>query len=202
MQTNVTCSLPRKGQFPDQKLGVLLVVMYFPKWPSPRLKLHSFPSPPAGIYCRLVAGLGWLALLFPAGPLLVCPAFSFPGCLLSLGSPPSTTGLFLRRQTFWSLLCTSHFEQICRAQAAVLATRLSACRSMSDGAEISRAQAAVLAKHVFVHWIGWPDFQQAKVLLTGCKLDRTEFKIKNSFSTKQGKFFSILLVNLYMLRFL
>ena len=48
----------------------------------------------------------------------------------------------------------SHFEQICRAQAAVLATRLSACRSMSDGAEISRAQAAVLAKHVFVHWIG------------------------------------------------
>ena len=154
MQTNVTCSLPRKGQFPDQKLGVLLVVMYFPKRPSPRLKLHSFPSPPAGIYCHLVAGLGWLAPLFPAGPLLVCPACSFPGCLLSLGSPPSTTDLFLRRQTFCSLLCTSHFEQICRAQAAVLAIRLSACRSMSDGAEISRAQAAVLAKHVFAHWIG------------------------------------------------
>ena len=42
----------------------------------------------------------------------------------------------------------SHFEKIWRAQAAVLATRLSACRSMSDGAEISRAQGAVLAKHV------------------------------------------------------
>ena len=42
----------------------------------------------------------------------------------------------------------SHFEKICRAQAAVLATWLRACRSMSDGAEISRAQGAVLAKHV------------------------------------------------------
>ena len=42
----------------------------------------------------------------------------------------------------------SHFEKICRAQAAVLATQLSTCRSMSDGAEISRAQAAVLAKHM------------------------------------------------------
>ena len=42
----------------------------------------------------------------------------------------------------------SHFEKICRAQAVVLATRLSACRSTRDGAEISRAQHAVLAKHV------------------------------------------------------
>ena len=36
-----------------------------------------------------------------------------------------------------------------------------------------------------MHWIGWPDFQQAKALLTGCKLDRTKFKIHNSFSAKQ-----------------
>ena len=38
--------------------------------------------------------------------------------------------------------------EISRAQAAVLATRLSTCRSMSDGAEISRVPGAVLAKHV------------------------------------------------------
>ena len=42
----------------------------------------------------------------------------------------------------------SHFEKICRAQAAVLATQLSACRSTSDRAEIFRAQGAVLAKHM------------------------------------------------------
>ena len=139
MQTNVTCSLPGKGQFPDQKLGVLLEVPYLPKCPSPSLKLHAFPSRPAGIYCCLVAGSGWLAPLFPAGPLLVCPAFSLPGCLLGLGRPLCTTCLLCNR-TFGSLLCTSHFDKISRAQAAVLATRLSACRSMSDGAEISRAQ--------------------------------------------------------------
>ena len=135
MQTNVTCSSPRKRQFPDQKLGVLLEVPYLPKRPSPSLKLDAFPSPPAGIYCSLVAGLGWLVLLFPVVPLLACPAFSFPGCLLSLGSPPSTTGLFLCRHIFWSCFHTSHFEQnVNRTQAAVLATQLSACRSMSDRA--------------------------------------------------------------------
>ena len=150
MQINVTCSLPRKGQFPDQKLGVLLEVPYLPKRPSPRLKHHAFPSMPTGIYCHLVAGIGWLAPLSPAGPLLVCPAFSLPGCLL--GRPLCTTCLFLCSQIFGSLFCTSHFELICRAQAAVLATRLSACRSMSDGAEISRAQAAVLAH---VHALDW-----------------------------------------------
>ena len=135
MQINVTCSLPRKGQFPDQKLGVLLVVTYFPKRPSPRLELHSFPSPPAGIYCCLVAGIGWLAPLFPAGPLLVCPAFRCPGCLLSLRRPLWSPGLFLCRHIFRSFFCTSHFEQLVnRTQAAVLATRLNACRSTSDRA--------------------------------------------------------------------
>ena len=56
--------------------------------------------------------------------------------------------LFPRNQIFQSCFHTSHFEKICRAQAAVLATQLSVCRSMSDGAEISRAQGAVLAKHM------------------------------------------------------
>ena len=135
MQTNVTCSLPRKRKFPDQKLSVLLEVTNLPKRPSTRLKLHSFPSPPTGIYCCLVAGIGWLAPLFPAGPLLVCPAFRCPGCLLSLRRPLWSPGLFLRRHIFRSFFCTSHFEQlVSRTQAAVLATRLNACRSTSDGA--------------------------------------------------------------------
>ena len=135
MQTNVACSLPRKRKFPDQKLSVLLEVTNLPKRPSPRLKLHSFLSPPTGIYCRLVAGSGWLALLFPAGPLLVCPVLRCPGHLLSLSRPLSTPGLFLRRHIFRSFFCTSHFEQLLnRTQADVLATWLSACRSTSDGA--------------------------------------------------------------------
>ena len=135
MQTNVMCSLPRKRKFPDQELSVLLKVMNLPKRPSTRLKLHSFPSPPTGIYCRLVAGSGWLAPLFPAGPLLVCPAFCCPGCLLSLRRPLWFPGLFLCRHIFRSFFGTSHFEQLVnRKQANVLATRLNACRSTSDGA--------------------------------------------------------------------
>ena len=97
MQTNVTCSLPRKRKFPEQKLSVLLEVMNHPKRPSTRLKLHSFPSRPTGIYCCLVTGIGWLAPLFPAGPLLVCPAFRCPGCLLSLRRPLWSPSLSLPR---------------------------------------------------------------------------------------------------------
>ena len=40
-----------------------------------------------------------------------------------------------------------------------------------------------------MHWIGWPDFQQAMAFLTVCKLDRTEFKNTNSFFYKAGKGF-------------
>ena len=135
MQTNVLCSSPRKRKFPDQKLGVLLEILNFPKTLSPRLELHPFSSPPTGINRGFMAGGFWLALLFPVVPLLACPAFRCPGCLLSLSRPLSTPGLFLRRQIFWSFFCTSHFEQIVnRTQAAVLATQLSACRSTSDGA--------------------------------------------------------------------
>ena len=148
MQTNVTGSLPRKGKFRDQKLGVLLEVPDFAKRTAPRLELHSLPSPPTGIYCRLIAGSGWLVLFLPVGPLLACPAFCLPWRLLHLSRPLSTPLLFPRNQIFQSCFRTSHFEKISRAQAAVLATQLSACRSTSDGAEISRAQAAVLAKHV------------------------------------------------------
>ena len=135
MQTNVLCSLPRKRKFPDQKLGVLLEILNFPKTPSPRLELHPFSRPPTGINRGLMAGGFWLALLFPVVPLLACPAFCCPGCLLSLSRPLFTPGLFLRRQIFRSFFCTSHFEQIVnRTQAAVLSTQLSACRSTSDGA--------------------------------------------------------------------
>ena len=148
MQNNVMCSLPRKGKFPDQKLGVLLEVTDFTKWLAPRLKLHPFPSPPTGVYGCLAAGAVWLALLFPWHPLLACPAFRNPWHLLRLSMPLSTPLLFPCNQIFRSCFCMSHFEKICRAQAAVLATRLSTCRSTSDGAEISRAQPAVLAKHM------------------------------------------------------
>ena len=112
MQTNVTCSLLRKGKFPDQKLGVLLKVLNFPKRPSPRLELHPFSSPPTGIYCGFMAGSCWLALLLPVEPLLGCPAFRLPGRLLSLSRPLSTPGLFPRSQIFRSFFCMSHFEQI------------------------------------------------------------------------------------------
>ena len=148
MQTNVTCSLPRKGKFPDQKLSVLLVVPDLAKRPAPRLKHHAFPSPPTGVYSCLAAGTVWLPLFFPVIPLLVGPAFGTPWCLLLLRLTRriSTPGLFLRRHIFWSFFCTSHVEQILnryvvteraeisRAQAAVLAARLSACRSTSDRA--------------------------------------------------------------------
>ena len=135
MQTNVLCSLPRKRKFPDQKLGVLLEILNFPKKPSPKLELHPFSSPPTRINCGFMAGGFWLVLLFPVVPLLACPAFHCPGCLLRLSRPLSTPGLFLCRQIFRSFFCMSHFEQnVNRTQAAVLATRLSACRSMSDRA--------------------------------------------------------------------
>ena len=144
MQTNVMCSLPRKGKFSDQKLCVLLEVPDLAKRPAPRLKRHPFPSPPTGVYRGFMAGSCWLALVLPVSPLLACPAFRLPWRLLRLTRRISSPGLFLRRHIFWS--CTSHVEQILnryvvteraeisRAQAAVLAARLSACRSTSDRA--------------------------------------------------------------------
>ena len=117
MQTNVTCSLPRKGKFPDQKLSVLLEVPYLVKRPAPRLKHHAFPSPPTGVYSCLAAGTVWLPLFFPVIPLLVGPAFGSPWhllCLLTrcLTRPLSTPRLFLCRHIFWSFFCTSHVEQV------------------------------------------------------------------------------------------
>ena len=85
MQTNVMCSLPRKGKFPDQKLRVLLEVPDLAKRTAPRLKLHALPSPPTGIYRGFMAGSCWLALLLPVGPLLACPAFHLPWRLLHQG---------------------------------------------------------------------------------------------------------------------
>ena len=146
MQTNVMCSLPRKGKFSDQKLCVLLEVPDLVKRPAPRLKRHPFPSPPTGVYRGFMAGSCWLALLLPVSPLLACPAFRLPWRLLRLTRRISSPGLFLHRHIFWSFFCTSHVEQILnryvvteraeisRAQAAVLAARLSACRSTSDRA--------------------------------------------------------------------
>ena len=135
MQTNVLCSLPRKRKLPDQKLRVLLEIVDFPKRLSPRLELHPFSRPPTGINRGFMAGGFWLALLLPVVPLLACPAFHCPGRLLNLSRPLSSSGLFLCRHIFRSFFCTSHFEQIVnRTQAAVLSTRLSACRSTSDGA--------------------------------------------------------------------
>ena len=112
MQTNVMCSLPRKGKFPDQKLGVLLEISNFPKTLSPGLELHPFSSRPTGINRGFMAGGIWLALLFPGVPSLACPAFRCPGRLLSLSRPLSTPGLFLRRHIFRSFFCMSHFEQL------------------------------------------------------------------------------------------
>ena len=113
MQTNVTCSLPRKGKFPDQKLSVLLEVPYLTKRPAPRLKHHAFPSPPTGVYSCLAAGTVWLPLFFPVIPLLVGPAFGSPWRLLRLLTRPlSTLGLFLHRHIFQSFFCTSHVEQV------------------------------------------------------------------------------------------
>ena len=112
MQTNVTCSLPRKGKFPDQKLSVLLEVLDLTKRLVPRLKRHVFPSPPTGVYCCLAAGTVWLPLFFPVMPLLVGPAFGTPWRLLRLTRPLSTPRLFLRRQIFRSFFCMSHVEQI------------------------------------------------------------------------------------------
>ena len=102
MQTNVICSLPRKGKFPDQKLGVLLVVPDFVKRPAPRLKLHPFPSPPTGVYGCLAAGAVWLARLFPCHPLLACPAFCLPWRLLWLSRLLSTSLLFFSSQLNFS----------------------------------------------------------------------------------------------------
>ena len=109
MQTNVLYSLPRKRKFPDQKLGVLLEILNFPKTPSPRLELHPFSRPPTGINHGFMAGGFWLALLFPVVPLLACPAFRCPGRLLSLSRPLSTPGLFLRRQIFRSFFLYEPF---------------------------------------------------------------------------------------------
>ena len=101
MQTNVICSLPRKGKFPDQKLGVLLVVLDSVKRPAPRLKLHAFPSPPTGVYGCLAVGAVWLAQLFPCHPLLACPAFRLPWRLLWLSRLLSTSLLFFFATKFF-----------------------------------------------------------------------------------------------------
>ena len=112
MQTNVMCSLPRKGKFPDQKLSVLLEVPYLTKRLAPRLKHHAFPSLPTGVYSCLAAGTVWLPLFFPIIPLLVGPAFGSPWCRLRLTRPLCTPGLFLRRHIFRSFFCMSHVEQV------------------------------------------------------------------------------------------
>ena len=104
MQTNVMCSLPRKEKFPDQKLGVLLEVPDFAKRPSPRLKLHAFPSPPTGVYGCLAAGAVWLAQLFPCRPLLACPTFCIPWCLLRLSRLLLTSLLFFFATKFFGVV--------------------------------------------------------------------------------------------------
>ena len=111
MQTNVMCSLPRKGKFPDQELCVLLEVPDLAKRPAPRLKRHPFPSPPTGVYRGFMAGSCWLALLIPVGPLLACPAFRLPWRLLHRGRRLWTSLLvFLRTKIFRCFFCMSHYE--------------------------------------------------------------------------------------------
>ena len=104
MQTNVMCSLLRKGKFPDQKLGVLLEVPDLTKRPAPRFKLHALPSPPSGIYHGFMAGTCWLALLLPVGPLLVCPAFHLPWHLLHRGRLLWTSLFFFFATKFFGVV--------------------------------------------------------------------------------------------------
>ena len=104
MQTNVMCNLLRKGKFPDQKLGVLLEVPDLAKRPAPRFKLHALPSPPTGIYRGFMAGICWLALLLPVGPLLVCPAFRLPWRLLHRGRLLLTSLLFFFATKFFRVV--------------------------------------------------------------------------------------------------
>ena len=133
MQANVMCSLPRKGKFPDQKLSVLLEVTNLVKRPSPRLELHSLPSQPTGIYCRLIAGIGWLALFLPVDPLLACPAFRLPWHLLSLSRPLPMPLLFPHNQIFGVVFVRAILKKYVEHK---LLCWLSTCRSESNGAKI------------------------------------------------------------------
>ena len=133
MQTNITCSLPRKGKFPDQQLSVLLEVLDLAQWSTPRLKLHPLTNPPTGVQHSLATWIGWLPLLAPVYPFLLGPAFYLPWCLFFClaTSPFSLFWLcFFYNKIFRSSFRASHFEKY--LEHKLMATLLS--RSAHDGA--------------------------------------------------------------------